>query len=102
MDRAGVLALIAQIPDYPLPGVIFKDVTPISADPDAALWVNTEIANRFKNRSANLDIEDFQPTNFKKIGRPTRNISQPILKSVGSYKNTNRKYYKQRIRQTKI
>jgi adenine phosphoribosyltransferase len=47
MDRAGVSALIAQIPDYPLPGVIFKDVTPISGDPDAALWVNTEIANRF-------------------------------------------------------
>jgi adenine phosphoribosyltransferase len=49
MDRAGVSALIAQILDYPLPGVVFKDVTPISADPDAALWVNTEIANRFKD-----------------------------------------------------
>ena len=47
MDRAGVTTLIAQIPDYPLPGVIFKDVTPISANPDAALWVNTEIASRF-------------------------------------------------------
>ena len=49
MDRAGVTALIAQIPDYPLPGVIFKDVTPISANPDAALWVNSEIATRFAN-----------------------------------------------------
>jgi adenine phosphoribosyltransferase len=47
MDRAGVTALIAEIPDYPLPGVVFKDVTPISADPDAARWVNSEIANRF-------------------------------------------------------
>lgn len=47
MDRAGVTALIAEIPDYPLPGVIFKDVTPISADADAAHWVNSEIARRF-------------------------------------------------------
>ena len=47
MDRAGVTALIAEIPDYPLPGVIFKDVTPISANADAALWVNSEIAARF-------------------------------------------------------
>jgi adenine phosphoribosyltransferase len=49
MDRAGVTALIAEIPDYPLPGVIFKDVTPISTDPDAALWVNSEIAARFSS-----------------------------------------------------
>lgn len=47
MDRAGVAALIAEIPDYPLPGVSFKDVTPISANPDAVAWVNSEIATRF-------------------------------------------------------
>lgn len=47
MDRAGVTNLIVEIPDYPLPGVIFKDVTPISADADAALWVNQEIASRY-------------------------------------------------------
>lgn len=47
MDRSGVNALIAEIPDYPLPGVVFKDVTPISANPDAAHWVNSEIAARF-------------------------------------------------------
>lgn len=47
MDRAEVTALIAEIPDYPLPGVVFKDVTPISGNPDAAHWVNSEIATRF-------------------------------------------------------
>ena len=40
-------ALIAEIPDYPLPGVSFKDVTPISGNPDAVLWVNKEISTRF-------------------------------------------------------
>lgn len=49
MDRSGVNALVAEIPDYPLPGVIFKDVTPISADPDAVRWVNSEIAGKFAN-----------------------------------------------------
>jgi adenine phosphoribosyltransferase len=47
MDRAGVAALIAEIPDYPLPGVVFKDVTPISGDPAATNWVNTQIAKHF-------------------------------------------------------
>jgi adenine phosphoribosyltransferase len=47
MDRAAVTALIAAIPDYPLPGVVFKDVTPISGNPDAVHWVNSEIAARF-------------------------------------------------------
>ena len=50
MDRAGVAALISQIPDYPLPGVTFKDVTPISANPDAVKWVNTQVAQHFANR----------------------------------------------------
>jgi adenine phosphoribosyltransferase len=49
MDRNGVNALVAEIPDYPLPGVVFKDVTPISGDPDAAHWVNNEIATKFAN-----------------------------------------------------
>lgn len=47
MDRAGVTNLIAEIADYPLPGVIFKDVTPISANPDATHWINNEVATHF-------------------------------------------------------
>ena len=52
MDRNSVAGLIAEIADYPLPGVVFKDVTPISGDPDAARWVNQEIASRFKDSGA--------------------------------------------------
>jgi adenine phosphoribosyltransferase len=47
MNRAEVTALIAEIADYPLPGVVFKDVTPISGSAEAARWVNDEIAQRF-------------------------------------------------------
>jgi adenine phosphoribosyltransferase len=50
MDAAGVNALIAEIQDYPLPGVVFKDVTPISGDAEAALWVSQQIAARFENQ----------------------------------------------------
>jgi adenine phosphoribosyltransferase len=49
MNRAEVTALIAEIADYPLPGVVFKDVTPISANADAALWVNQEISSHYAN-----------------------------------------------------
>ncbi|MGB0101345.1 MAG: adenine phosphoribosyltransferase, partial [Nocardioides sp.] len=30
MDRA--LALIADVPDFPEPGILFKDITPLLAD----------------------------------------------------------------------
>ena len=51
MDAAGVNALIAEIQDYPLPGVVFKDVTPISGDPAAARWVSEQIAQHFANQN---------------------------------------------------
>lgn len=50
MEKSEVIALIAQIPDYPKPGVLFKDVTPISADPEAVEYINSEIAAHFANK----------------------------------------------------
>jgi adenine phosphoribosyltransferase len=34
-DLARAQALIGSIPDYPEPGVVFRDITPLLADPDA-------------------------------------------------------------------
>lgn len=48
MDLAGVKATIVEIPDYPSPGVIFKDVTPLFADANAFKFVIDAIANYFK------------------------------------------------------
>jgi len=39
---------IVDIPDYPQPGVIFKDVTPIFADDQAFAAVVDELSNHFK------------------------------------------------------
>jgi adenine phosphoribosyltransferase len=35
MNLTDALSLIRDIPDYPKPGILFKDITPLLADPDA-------------------------------------------------------------------
>lgn len=47
MDLELVQSRIAQIPDYPTPGVIFKDVTPIAADAQALQWVLDALAQHY-------------------------------------------------------
>lgn len=47
MNKHEVVALIAQIQDYPKPGVLFKDVTPISANPKAVDFINNQITSHF-------------------------------------------------------
>jgi adenine phosphoribosyltransferase len=39
-----VLALIVDVPDYPKPGVLFRDVTPALADAEAFTAIATELA----------------------------------------------------------
>lgn len=53
MQKSEVVALIAQIQDYPKPGVLFKDVTPISANPKAVEYINSQIAEHFKDARVN-------------------------------------------------
>ena len=53
MNKSDVIALIAQIPDYPKPGVLFKDVTPISADPKAVEYINNEIQKHYATSKIN-------------------------------------------------
>lgn len=40
-------SLIVSIPDYPEPGVVFKDITPLLADPDGFAAVVDSIAEHF-------------------------------------------------------
>ena len=42
-------SLIVDIPDYPEPGVVFKDITPLLANADGFAAVIDEIAGRFCN-----------------------------------------------------
>lgn len=42
-------SLIRDIPDFPEPGVIFKDITPVLADPDAFASLIDALAEPFKD-----------------------------------------------------
>ena len=43
-------SLVKDIPDYPEPGVIFKDITPLFSDPDAFRAIVDSIADHFADR----------------------------------------------------
>ena len=45
MDLASALSLIRPIPDYPKPGILFQDITPLLADSEALQRVVAEIAS---------------------------------------------------------
>jgi adenine phosphoribosyltransferase len=41
------MALVRDVPDFPEPGVVFKDITPLLADPAALALAHDEIAKPF-------------------------------------------------------
>ncbi len=43
-------SLIASIPDYPEPGVVFKDITPLLADPEGFNALVNDLADRFSDK----------------------------------------------------
>lgn len=50
MSQFDFESLIVDIPDYPEPGVVFKDITPLLADPRGLAAVVDEIADHFMGR----------------------------------------------------
>ncbi len=50
MDVGWLKAHVRDIPDYPRPGVIFKDITPVLAAPDAFAAVVDAVAAPFADR----------------------------------------------------
>ncbi len=49
MDAASLEELIREIPDFPVPGVGFKDITPVLANPDALVALVELIAEPFES-----------------------------------------------------
>ena len=40
--------LVRDIPDFPKPGVVFKDITPVLADAEALRWIVDQFAARYR------------------------------------------------------
>lgn len=49
MEQFDFESLIVDIPDYPKPGVVFKDITPVLADPQGLAAVIDALASEYKN-----------------------------------------------------
>lgn len=41
---------IRDVPDYPKPGILFRDLTPLLADPNAFKYVTRRISERYEDR----------------------------------------------------
>ena len=52
-----VAALIRDAPDYPTPGVLFRDITPVLADPEAFATVATELASLVGDADVVVGVE---------------------------------------------
>lgn len=48
-----IKSVIRDVPDFPKPGILFKDITPILLDPILVDELVSEIANQFKNVTIN-------------------------------------------------
>jgi adenine phosphoribosyltransferase len=44
-ELARVAGLVRDVPDYPSPGILFRDITPVLADAEAFATVTTELAS---------------------------------------------------------
>ncbi|RMF25001.1 MAG: adenine phosphoribosyltransferase [Deltaproteobacteria bacterium] len=42
--------LIRDIPDFPKPGIVFKDITPVLSDGEALRWAVDQLAERYRGR----------------------------------------------------
>jgi len=56
MEPVDLRALIRDVPDFPKPGVVFKDFTPLLADPSGLAMAVELMANPFRREKVDLVI----------------------------------------------
>lgn len=54
VDKKRLASLIRAIPDFPQPGILFRDITPLLYEPDALLEVNDALAEAAREMGADL------------------------------------------------
>jgi len=50
VEKADLAPFIREVPDFPKPGIVFKDITPLLADADAFRTAIDAIVDRFEGR----------------------------------------------------
>ncbi|MFQ5412323.1 MAG: adenine phosphoribosyltransferase [Phycisphaerae bacterium] len=55
-DVASLSRLIRDVPDFPKPGVVFKDITPLLASPSALSIAVEYLTQPYRNRSVDLVV----------------------------------------------
>lgn len=75
---AGALALIADVPDFPEPGILFKDITPLLADHTALTAVVDALADAGRDESG-------RPVVDKVLGMESRGfiLGAPVALALG-------------------
>ena len=63
MEFGWPASLIRDVPDFPTPGIMFKDITPLLDDGDALRWAADTLADRFSDtafdRVAGIEARGF-------------------------------------------
>lgn len=49
MNKEKIIKIIRDVKDFPKPGIIFKDITPICQDPEAWNYILDQFYNRYKD-----------------------------------------------------
>lgn len=54
MDTKDLEEMIREVPDFPKPGIKFKDITPLLKSPEAFEFIVKKMAEQFKDKGINL------------------------------------------------
>lgn len=78
VERA-LTTLVLDVPDYPEPGVLFKDITPLLADHDAFTAVVTALASAGRDGDGNVIVD-------KVVGMEARGfiLAAPVALALGA------------------
>ena len=57
MELENALSLIREVPDYPIPGVLFRDITPLLADPSAFKEITEHLSRSERSFTHCVGIE---------------------------------------------
>jgi adenine phosphoribosyltransferase len=77
--RAALERLVVDVPDFPEPGIVFKDITPLLADPEAFAAVVDALADAGRDESG-------APVVDKVVGMEARGfiVAAPVALALGA------------------